>query len=296
MVVELTVADIMRQPVETIDREATALAVANRFVDTGIGSLLVLDDGDPIGIVTDSDLIDVLAQNTTPDEEPVEHIMSRSLETIEPGASIEVAAERFETTGISKLPVLDDGSLVGIVTTTDVATYLPRHLQETGGVDRDEPIVVGGKPELAYELKEWSYVLESQSDESLGVGDVVRFRKPVSMSDVERFARATGDTARVHLDAAFAKDTRFGEPVIPGMLVAGMISAAFARLPGMTIYLSQDLSFTAPISIGQEVEAVCEFRDQLAPDRFLVVTNVYDEDRTLCVTGDAVVLVDRYPD
>jgi len=139
---------------------------------------------------------------------------------------------------------------------------------------------------------EWSSSVDVADPEALSVGDAVSFLKTLSEADVERFAAASGDTNPLHLDPETADDSRFGGRIAHGVLVAGLISAALARLPGEVIYLSQDLAFLRPIRIGDRVTAEVEVVETLGDDRLRLATRVLDPDGDPAVDGEAVVLVD----
>jgi acyl dehydratase len=113
---------------------------------------------------------------------------------------------------------------------------------------------------------------------------------------VEEFADASGDTNRLHLDGGFAEGTRFGRRIARGTLVAGVISAALARLPGLTIYLSQELSYRGPVDIGERVTAHCEVVEQIRDNRFRLATAVDNSDGECVLEGDAVVISDPIPE
>lgn len=135
-----------------------------------------------------------------------------------------------------------------------------------------------GGPDTAYGDEEWTFEQEGVEDDN-----------------VAAFADATGDTNRVHLDESFAERTRFGGRIAHGVLTAGVVSAALARLPGLTIYLSQELCFLGPVGIGETVTAVCEVVETLGGGTFRIATTVYDQDGDPVVDGEAVVLVDDLP-
>lgn len=151
-------------------------------------------------------------------------------------------------------------------------------------------------PSITYRQPDWDVERSVDSREDISVGDYVRFTKTITEEDVRAFAAISGDTNRLHLDETFAEDTRFGEPIAHGALVAGLISAALARLPGLTIYLSQDLQYLAPVEIDDTVTASCEVVEVLGGDRFRLRTCVFDEDGETIIEGEAVVLVDEIPD
>lgn len=151
-------------------------------------------------------------------------------------------------------------------------------------------------PSITYRQPDWNVERSVESRDDISVGDYVRFTKTITEEDVRTFAAISGDTNRLHLDSEFAEDTRFGEPIAHGALVAGLISAALARLPGLTIYLSQDLQYLAPVEIDDTVTASCEVVEVLGGDRFRLRTCVFDEDGETIIEGEAVVLVDEIPD
>ncbi|QLG47516.1 MaoC family dehydratase [Natrinema halophilum] len=149
--------------------------------------------------------------------------------------------------------------------------------------------------EVAFGDETWVLERSTDNHDALGVGDYVRFSKPIVESDVTAFSQISGDTNRLHLEPGFAEGTRFGDRIAHGTLVAGTISAALARLPGTTIYLSQDLEFTGPVEIGETVTAECEIVETLGGDRYRLHTMVVDQDNETVVDGEAVVIINAPP-
>ena len=88
--------------------------------------------------------------------------------------------------------------------------------------------------------------------EDLTVGMSAMFGKTVTEADIAAFAGVSGDTNPLHLHDGFAHATRFGQRIAHGMLSGSFISTVVGtKLPGPgSIYVSQTLSFTAPVSIG----------------------------------------------
>ena len=98
------------------------------------------------------------------------------------------------------------------------------------------------------------------------VGDEASFAKTITEADVVNYAGLSGDFNPVHIDAEYAAQSMFKERISHGMLVAGLISAVLGTLlPGPnSIYLGQELTFTAPVKFGDTVTAhvsVTEKRD-----------------------------------
>lgn len=196
---------------------------------------------------------------------------------------------------VKRVPVVDDGDLVGVVTTTDVAAFYPRTAR-TVEADGGAAATTSGTRGTVYRAFDWEFSDDGDLPETVEVGETFRFEKTLSEADVEAFARASGDTNRLHLDEAFAAKTRFGRRIAHGTLVAGVVSATLARLPGTVIYLSQTTEFVGPVDLGERVRAAVTAVEELRNDRWRLETTVIDSDDDPVVEGEAVVLVDDIPD
>ena len=127
----------------------------------------------------------------------------------------------------------------------------------------------------------------------LKIGDKASMSKTVSEYDVYTFAGVTGDYNPVHIDAEYAKTTMFKERIAHGMLAAGFISAVIGTaLPGAnSIYMGQELSFRAPVKIGDTVTATVEVIEKIeAKNRVILRTTVTNQDGVLVVDGKATML------
>ncbi|SIS18164.1 MaoC/PaaZ C-terminal domain-containing protein [Natronorubrum thiooxidans] len=148
---------------------------------------------------------------------------------------------------------------------------------------------------LASESTSGTFELHTHHDDRVDVGDEVTLTKTITEADVERFAALTSDTNALHLNERFASRTRFGSRIVHGTLVSGLISAALASLPGITIYLSQSLEFHGPVFIGETVTARCRIDDQLDEDKYRLTTRVENDAGTSVLDGTATVLIDELP-
>ena len=295
MLVPMPVRDVMRSPAKTISPDVSVIEAAQRLRDEDIGSLVVEDDGNCVGIITESDIVAVTAAEGDTRALSVGDVMAEALVTVSPDVNIETAVERLQTNNIKKLPVVEDGTLVGIVTTTDLSDYIPHLSRARGATDESPQKKRFTRPDTLYEDEDWTFESYGTAN-GIDVGDHVRFSKTISQTDVEAFAEASGDTNRLHLDTEFAKGTRFGRRIAHGTLVSGIISAALARLPGLTIYLSQELSYQGPVDIDEEVTARCEVVERIKDNRFRLATAVDDSAGNCVVEGDAVVISDPIPE
>jgi acyl dehydratase len=88
-------------------------------------------------------------------------------------------------------------------------------------------------------------------------GQHVTLTKTFTGDDVQRFIEITGDVNPLHVDAIFAARTRFGRPVLHGMLTASILSTMVGMLlPGTgAIYRAQTIRFLRPVHIGDTVTA-----------------------------------------
>ncbi len=112
----------MTPGVVTAGADADLLSVAQLMRDHSVGSVVICDhEGEPAGMVTDRDLaVRALAEQRSP-AEPVGDHASRPLVTGEPEMDLEEAAALMVTHRIRRLPVIEGGQLVGIVTLDDIA-------------------------------------------------------------------------------------------------------------------------------------------------------------------------------
>ena len=127
------------------------------------------------------------------------------------------------------------------------------------------------------------------------VGTWGSLTRAFSPADVAAFAALAGDDNPIHLDAAYAAGTRWGGPIVHGMLVAALFGTLFgAAIPG-SVYVSQRLRFLAPVHVGQSVTARVTVAATAAArgdtHRATCATLVTRGDGVVAVEGEAVVLL-----
>ena len=118
------VQDIMARELITVNTSTTVLQIAKMMQQGGIGAIIVKENGNPVGIVTDRDFATKIAANNLPFDTPAKKIMSSPLITINHNEPISAAAERMTSKKIRKLAVTENGNIVGIITSTDLVTQL----------------------------------------------------------------------------------------------------------------------------------------------------------------------------
>jgi CBS domain-containing protein len=122
----LIVKELMNTTVESIGTEATVKEAASRMAQQEIGSLIITHQDRPVGILTERDLLArVLAAGLSADDTQVKVVMSKPLICGQPEMDVSDAAGFMIQRGIKKLPITQEGLLMGIMTLTDLCAYYP---------------------------------------------------------------------------------------------------------------------------------------------------------------------------
>jgi len=131
-----------------------------------------------------------------------------------------------------------------------------------------------------------------KSIDEIVVGDSAEFTKTVSESDVYLYAGVTGDLNPAHINEPYAANTFFKGRIAHGMLLGGFISAVIGmQLPGPgTIYIKQEMSFLAPVKIGDTITARAEIKEVIKEkNRLILQTTCTNQDGILVLNGEAMV-------
>lgn len=131
--------------------------------------------------------------------------------------------------------------------------------------------------------------------EDMEVGLSRSISKVIGDAEIQAFADLSEDRNPVHLDDEAAKSSVFKGRVAHGMLSAGLFSAVIGeRLPGHgTIYLSQNLRFTAPVRPGDEVTATVTVTEINAAKGRVSLECLATVGDTAVIKGDALVMAPR---
>ena len=116
----LFVKDIMTQNLKTIDGSSTIFEAALLMTKSKIGSVVVTNRSNPTSIVTDGDISRAIAKGLDPKKTSLKSIMHKPLITATREMRVEEAAKLMATSNIKKLPVVEEGKLIGMVTQTDI--------------------------------------------------------------------------------------------------------------------------------------------------------------------------------
>lgn len=138
--------------------------------------------------------------------------------------------------------------------------------------------------------------LTNYTFDEITIGQQAEYTQTVEERDIQLFAAVSGDVNPVHLDAAYAAGTDFGERIAHGMLTGAFISAALAlELPGPgTIYLGQSLRFRRPVMIGDTITVKLEVTDKREDRGFVTLEcSAVNQDGKAVVTGTAEVMAPK---
>jgi len=122
----MKVRDIMTSPIIAEDEDTSVTEIAKDMAELGIGSVVITSEGKPAGIITERDLaLKVLLKDRKASEVKAKEIMAFPLVTLEPEVSVDEVCKLAAKKRIKRLPVVENGVLVGIVSIQDLLTRKP---------------------------------------------------------------------------------------------------------------------------------------------------------------------------
>lgn len=117
----LKVEQWMTREVVSVGRHDNIALVAELMRKNNIGAVVVCDGDHPAGIITERDIIrKVVAQKKNPEQESCETIMSHNLISVDKDTEIKEVTDKMVRYNIKKMPIVDNGRLSGIITSTDI--------------------------------------------------------------------------------------------------------------------------------------------------------------------------------
>ena len=129
------IRDIMEKNVITIEDEQTAQEAAEIIAEKDISFLVVMKDGIPEGVLSESEFVRKdEAHNKKSSDVLVSEIMSYKFRSVGPTTTIEDAVQKMLNKNIRRLLVLDNEKLIGVITQTDLASYLRDQLLVDGTI------------------------------------------------------------------------------------------------------------------------------------------------------------------
>jgi CBS domain-containing protein len=129
----------MEKNVITLQYDKSALDASIMLKEKEISFLVIQKEGNPIGLVTERDIVrKIAAEDKKSSEVLIQDLMSKKFKWVKPEDSIENAIQKMLNNNIRRLVVLDNDKLVGVITQTDLSSFLRSKLLINGVIDKLE--------------------------------------------------------------------------------------------------------------------------------------------------------------
>ena len=128
--------------------------------------------------------------------------------------------------------------------------------------------------------------------DSIQVGDSFSMERLITAKDVQMFADVTGDDNPIHVDPEYAKSSRFGKPVVHGVLLLGLISKVLGRdFPGHgSVAVGISCRFLRPVPVGAEVTVKIEVAEKMEKRRYIKVRVYVHYEGRMVLGGEGTVI------
>ena len=127
----MKVKEIMSFPAIAEDEDVPVAKIIKHMELSRIGSVVITKAGKPAGMAVDQDIAaKVILKDINPDEMKAKEIMSSPIITVEADASVEDASGIMARKGIRRLPVIEHGELVGVISIRNILTGTPEHVKK----------------------------------------------------------------------------------------------------------------------------------------------------------------------
>lgn len=142
----MLVQDVMTRGVVTVPPQACVADAARQMASMSVGCLVVVDDDQIVGLLTDRDLVVRVIAHELPHVTSVGQVMSRSVVTVDAGADLADAYALFSRHTLRRLPVQHAGEVVGVLAIDDLLLELSAELRlllHPVLEERDAPLPTG---------------------------------------------------------------------------------------------------------------------------------------------------------
>jgi CBS domain-containing protein len=129
----------MEKNVVTLQYDKSALDASIMLKEKEISFLVIQKEGNPIGLVTERDIVrKIAAEDKKSSDVLIQDLMSKKFKWVKPEDSIENAIQKMLNNNIRRLLVLDNDKLVGVITQTDLSSFLRSKLLINGVINNLE--------------------------------------------------------------------------------------------------------------------------------------------------------------
>ena len=123
---EIIVKEAMKTNLAVVNPSITVIEAAKIMKKRKIGNVLVVQNNQPVGILTESDILKkVVAEGKNPSKVLVKEVMSTPILITDPYVSLEEAMKKMTKCNVRRLPVIEDDKLIGIITLKDISRMSP---------------------------------------------------------------------------------------------------------------------------------------------------------------------------
>ncbi len=128
--------------------------------------------------------------------------------------------------------------------------------------------------------------------DSLEVGQTYSVDRQITAEDVRSFADITGDDNPIHVDPEYAEGTRFGKPIVHGVLLMGLVSKVLGRdFPGHgSVAVSISCKFLRPVPVGSTVTVEVRIAEKIERHRHIRAKITVYLDRRMAVGGECTLI------
>lgn len=127
MTLASTIKDTMKRNIVVVRPEDSIKEAVRNMASKNIGCLVVVDKNKPVGIMTERDVIKrIMANGVDTEKTRIKEVMTRKIISLSSDRSIKEAVDILDKNKIKKLPVIEHGKLIGIVTMTDLLRCISR--------------------------------------------------------------------------------------------------------------------------------------------------------------------------
>ena len=132
----MSLAELTQKPVFTVEATDTVARAARLMCDHSVGALVISDDSGvtPLGVITDRDLVWMIAEGLDPQVAEVGQFVRSRLETVRVSDSLSEVTKKMREHGVRRLPIVDsEARLLGLISLDDVLVLLGRELADIAG-------------------------------------------------------------------------------------------------------------------------------------------------------------------
>ena len=126
-----TVSDIMHKNIISVNSKTSAQECAKKMTKERVGCIIVLDNRNPVGIITERGFADLVKKgNFDCQEVKAEDFMTKPLITIKSTSSYMTAMRKFEKEDIKRMPVVDDTGVIGLLTLKNLVSHSKKSMNK----------------------------------------------------------------------------------------------------------------------------------------------------------------------